>query len=99
MLIAGERADVVSKKIRWIIAGIIALLLIVVLHVGGVFIDFFAAFCYGGVRLGLHIFRSGTRGIARIHAEEQDKLARQRQSQYPQPQPQQYPSQQYPSQQ
>jgi hypothetical protein len=76
----------VNRKVRWIIAAIIAALLIVVLKVGGVFIDFFAAFCYGGVRLGFYIFRSGTRSIARIHAEEQDKLARQRQTEYAPPQ-------------
>jgi hypothetical protein len=86
-----------SKKVRWIIAAIIAVLLIVVLKTAGVFVDFFVAFCYGGVRLGFYIFRTGTRGIARIHAEEQDKLARQRQAEYAQPQ---YPvSQQYPPQQ
>jgi hypothetical protein len=81
----------VSKKVRWILAAIVAVLLIVVLKAGGVFIDFFVAFCYGAVRLGFYIFRSGTRGIARIHAEEQDKLARRRQAEYAQPQ--QFPQQ------
>jgi hypothetical protein len=76
----------VNRKVRWIVAAIIAVLLIVVLKTGGVFIDFFVGFCYGAFRLGLYIFRSGTRNIARIHAEEQDKLARQRQAEYQQPQ-------------
>ena len=39
----------------------VAVLPIVVFKTAGVFIDFFVAFCYGGVRLGFHIFRSGTR--------------------------------------
>ena len=38
----------------------------------------FAAFIYGGVRLWLHIYRSGLRRIARMNAEEADKLTRQR---------------------
>ncbi|HXL87912.1 MAG TPA: hypothetical protein VN969_02835 [Streptosporangiaceae bacterium] len=59
-----------NKKVRWIITAVVAVLLIVALKTAGVFIDFFVAFCYGGVRLGFYIFRSGTRGIARIHAEE-----------------------------
>jgi|HubBroStandDraft_3_1064219.scaffolds.fasta_scaffold136620_1 hypothetical protein len=64
-----------AKVIRRIILAVILVLLIAVLHVGGVFIAVGILFCWGCVVLGIRIFKGGTRYIARTNAEEAAKLA------------------------
>jgi hypothetical protein len=67
-----------AKVIRRIILAVICVLLIAVLHAGGVFIAAGILFCWGGLVLGIRIFKGGTRYIARTHAEEAAKLAEKR---------------------
>jgi hypothetical protein len=58
---------------------ILTVLAIALLHVGGVFVAAFCWFVYGCILLWMHIFRTGTKFVARTAADEIDRTRAKRQ--------------------
>ena len=67
----------ITRKLM-ITFGVLTVLSIIILHVAGVFLAAICWFWVGAVYFGLKIFNGGHRHIARMQAQEYEKIRRDR---------------------